>query len=195
MYAHHVGLSAIVLGVALAATCGCGSKPPQGDPSGRLAAKYSQETGRLASLTYDRNNDGKVDTWATMDGQRVVRIDIDENADGTIDRWEHYKPGTGANAEGVLERVDVATRHDGRISRREFLVDGRLSRIEEDTDADGAVDKWEVYRDGALVSVDLDTQHRGKPDRRLVYGADGALERIEADPNGTGQFQPVKQDR
>jgi hypothetical protein len=187
-------LSAMALGVSLAAA-GCTSRPSQGDPTGRLSAKYAQDSGRLASLTYDRNKDGKVDTWATMDGPRVVRIDIDENGDGKIDRWEHYKPGAGANADVVLERVDTATRRDGRISRREFLVDGRLSRIEEDTDDDGAVDKWEVYREGALVSVDLDTRRSGKPDRRLIYGAGGSLERIEADPDGTGRFQPIKQDR
>ncbi len=173
------------------ATGSCGSKSPSNQARPPVAAKYNPETGRLTALTSDRNNDGKIDTWATMDGSRVVRIEIDEDGDGKVDRWEYYRPGTGSGANGVLERVERATRHDGRISRREFLEDGRLTRIEEDTDGDGAIDKWEFYRDGALVSMELDTQHRGKPDRRLVYGPGGALERIEVDPDGTGQFRPL----
>lgn len=61
--------------------------------------------------------------------------------------------------------------------------------MEEDTDANGKVDKWETYADGALTLMALDTQGRGTPDRRLVYGADGSLDRIEADPTGSGTFQ------
>jgi len=160
-----------------------------------MVPTYSEDTGRLTELKYDRNRDGKVDTWATMDGQRIVRVEIDEDGDGKVDRWEYYQPGTAPGVPGVLERVERATRHDGRISRREFLEAGRLVRIEEDTDGDGAIDKWETYKDGALAVMELDTQHRGKCDRRLVYGRGGTLERIEVDPDGSGQFRVVRQGR
>ncbi len=184
-------LSAVVIAGGLAGTLACGSKPaPQ---TGEVIPSYSEQTGRLTELTSDRDKDGKVDTWATMDGSRVVKIAIDENGDGKPDRWEFYKPGTGADAPGVLERVEVATRYDGKVSRREFLENGRLVRIEEDTDGDGAIDKWETYKDGALAFMDLDTSHRGKPDRRLVYGADGNLDHIEADADGSGKWARAPQ--
>lgn len=188
--------SVLASAVCLAITVACGFQPPsQGNGGGQLAPKYSEKTGRLIEIRYDRNKDGKPDTWATMDGLRVVRIEIDEDGDGKVDRWEHYQPGKHPGVSGVLERVEVATRHDGHISRREFLQDGVLARIEEDTDNDGATDKWESYKDQALTLVELDTEHRGKPNRRLVYGRGGALERVEVDPDGSGRFRVVPQDR
>jgi hypothetical protein len=68
-----------------------------------------------------------------------------------------------------------------------------MERVEEDTDGNGSIDKWETYADGALAVLALDIQGRGTPDRRLIYRPDGSLERIEADPTGSGQFQAVKQ--
>ncbi len=186
------GLVALACAAALAA---CSQPPAQKAPTNRLVPAYSEDTGKLTELKYDRNNDGKIDTWATMDGSRVVRIEIDEDGDGKPDRWEYYKPGNAPGVPGVLERVETATRHDGRVSRREFLENGRLVRIEEDTDGDGVVDKWETYRDGALAVLELDTLHRGKPDRRLIYSLSGAVERIEADPDGSGQFRVVPNGR
>lgn len=185
--------AAAAVAVCLAGVLACGSKPPAG--AAEVTPTYSEQTGRLTQLTSDRDKDGKVDTWATMDGSRVVKIEIDESGDGKPDRWEFYKPGTGAHASGVLERVEVATRHDGKVSRREFLENGQLARIEEDTDGDGAVDKWETYKNGALALMELDTARRGKADRRLVYGADGGLDHIEADADGSGTFRVLPRDR
>ncbi len=187
MKSHPIALAA-ALAFALAAA-GCRANAPGDKTGGRLMPSYDQETGRLTELKYDRNNDGKVDTWATMDGSRVVRMEIDENGDGKPDRWEYYK--AGANNQGVLERVESAKAYDGRISRREFLENGQLVRIEEDTDGDGLLDKWERYKDGALVVMELDTEHRGRPNRRLIYGSGGEIERIEADPDGRGEFRPL----
>lgn len=195
MRSFRAGCAVVAFG-CLATIAGCASPPPpQPSSGGRMVPTYSEETGRLAELKYDRNKDGKTDTWATMDGPRVVRIQIDENGDGKPDRWEYYKPATTPGVPGVLDRVETATQHDGRISRREFLQDGRLWRIDEDTDGDGATDKWETYKNGALAVMELDTLHRGKPDRRLVYGSGGGLQRIEVDPDGSGQFRVVREGR
>lgn len=192
----------------LALTVACSKAPTEevavaavgGRPdASRLATTYDAQ-GKLERLEYDRNGDGKPDTWGFMDGTRVVRVEVDENGDGKIDRWEFHRTdgggapeASGASGDQTIERVERATRFDGTVSRREFFSDGMLTRIEEDTDGDGSVDKWEAYDHGTLATLTLDTQHRGKPDRRLVYAPDGSFVRIEADVNGTGDFQPLTQ--
>lgn len=168
------------------------------------------EKGKLQKLEYDRNGDGTVDTWGYMDGPRVVRVEVDENGDGKVDRWEYHRapdqpapsgpgspaapqiPAAAERPDRTVERVERATRFDGRVSRIEYFAGGVLTRIEEDTDGDGRTDKWETYTDGALAVMALDTSGRGKADRRLVYRADGSLDRIEADPSGSGEFRPVQ---
>ena len=191
--------------VALVAT-GCQSSGSETRGDRRVQPEYDA-TGRLKQLTYDRDGDGKIDTWGFMDGARVVRVEVDENGDGQVDRWEYHTTGsqgaagangadgaTGAGANGVettVERIDRSTRHDGRVSRQEFFDHGVLTRVEEDTDGDGKIDKWETYTAGALAVLALDSKGRGTPDRRLIYEPDGTLGRIESDPNGTGTFQPI----
>jgi hypothetical protein len=135
-----------------------------------------------------------------MDGTRVVKVEVDENGDGSVDRWEFHRAGDAgaapstsapASVDKSIERIERATRFDGKISRREFFDNGVLTTVEEDTDGDGKVDKWETYAGGSLSVMALDTRGRGVPDRRLIYKADGSFDHIEADPNGTGTFTPV----
>lgn len=172
----------------------------------RITGEYGTD-GRLTKLSFDRDGNGAVDTWGYMDGARVVRVEVDENGDGKPDRWEYHSEGgrgeQGAGAPGsrvptstaapdkTIERIERATRHDGRVTRREFFEQGLLVRVEEDTDADSRMDKWETYVNGALSMIALDTEHRGTPDRRMIYGADGSFVRVEVDPAGTGSFAPV----
>jgi hypothetical protein len=165
--------------------------------AGPVRAQYDP-TGRLQKIEYDRNGDGKADAWGYMDGSRVVRVEVDEDADGRVDRWEYHREAEGAAAstpgvDPTLERIERSTGHDGRINRWEYFTNGVLSRVEEDTNQDGKIDKWETYVNGVLSTMALDTQSRGKPDRRLVYGSDGSLTRIEADPTGSGAFAPLNQ--
>jgi hypothetical protein len=159
---------------------------------GRVEPSYDQSTGKLTRLAYDSNNDGKHDTWAFMDGATLIRLEADENQDGRIDRWEFYRADATKGAKQQPERIERSTRFDDQVSRREFFENGVMVRVEEDTDANGRIDKWETYSGGTLVLLALDTQGRGRPDRRLVYNADGGLEKIEADPTGSGRFEAVK---
>jgi hypothetical protein len=160
----------------------------------RVQPTYDKTTGKLTKLSYDANSNGKPDTWAFMDGARLVRLEADENEDTLIDRWEYYPTGDGAtSAKGPPERIERATHGDGKVSRREFFDSGVLARIEEDVDGNGLLDKWETYANGALTLLALDTSGGGKPDRRFIYRADGSLDRVEADPAGSGNFQTVKQ--
>jgi hypothetical protein len=166
---------------------------------------YDKKTGTLTRLEADADRDGKIDTWAYMDGTRVVRVEVDENGDGKVDRWEFHSSTSpaGQRDEGrgqrvqrpdkTIERIEIATKHDGVVSRWEYFTNGSLTRIEEDTDGDRRIDKWETYSGGALTMTAIDTQHRGTADRRLVYRPDGTLDRIEADPTGSGIFQPLPQ--
>src|SRR5262245_46752561 len=78
--------------IAALPLAGCSVQPlpdrKAADP--RLNSEYSKE-GRLTRLTYDKNGDGKPDTWGYMDGTRVVRVEVDEDGDGQVDRWEYHK--------------------------------------------------------------------------------------------------------
>jgi len=67
-----------------------------------VQSQYDQ-TGRLTRLTYDRDHDGKIDTWGFMDGARVVRVEVDENGDGKVDRWEYHKevPADSTGSSGA----------------------------------------------------------------------------------------------
>jgi hypothetical protein len=159
---------------------------------GRIEPSYDKSTGKLTRLSYDANGDGTHDTWAFMDGARLTRLEADENQDGRIDRWEYYPATAGGGLKQPPERIERATRLDGQVSRREFFESGVMARVEEDTDGNGKTDKWETYTNGALTVLALDTGGSGKPDRRFVYAADGTLDRIEADPTGSGRFEVVK---
>lgn len=196
----------LLLGIFLAglAATGCrvsGTATASNDSA--LTPEYTD--GRLTRLNYDRNGDGRDDTWAYMDGAIVSRVEVDEDANGTVDRWEYHRAPTSGSGNGgttplivqgstpdkTIERIERATRHDGVITRKEFFLEGALVRVEEDTDGDRMVDKWETYEHGELVTMSIDTMKRGKADRRLVYGPNGAFLRIETDPTGSGHFTPL----
>ena len=145
----------------------------------RVSSKYDA-SGKLETLEYDRNNDGKPDMWGFMNGTQVVRVEVDENGDGVVDRWEFHRSGddAGTNAGGppglapvvdrTLEHVERATKFDGKVSRWEYFTGGVLTRIEEDTDGDGKVDKWESYRAGTLETVGPVTQSLRRTEHDLA---------------------------
>lgn len=179
----------------LASAC---QETPTPQAAVRVESEYDP-AGKLTRLSYDRNGDGQLETWGYMDGTRVVRVEVDENGDGNVDLWEYHHnapvtPGSApAGVDKTVERIERATRHDGRITRREYFADGSLTRVEEDTDGNGTIDKWETYKDGVLQMIALDTTGRGAPDRRLIYGRDGSVKLVEADPAGTGTFKTIPQ--
>jgi hypothetical protein len=201
---------ALFAGLSLAlALAACGSHSPKADAGSaaksddgkaKTSATYDPNTGQLTDLVSDRNGDGKPDTWAKMDGKRLLSIAIDRNGDGVPDRWETYAtaaslgvtPPPGA-PQDVIVTADEANGGDPKtVTRHEFYERGVIARVEEDTDNNGTTDKWEYYTNGVVSRVDLDLQGRGRPDRRLVYGPDGNLDHVEADPQGTGKFEPLR---
>ena len=172
----------------LVPAAGCSRPPVDTAAATRVAPEYDKATGRLTRIAYDADGNGTHDTWASMDGPRLITLEADENENGRIDRWEYY-PAGAAGAKVPPERIDRSIADDGRVTRREFFEGTDMTRVEEDTDGNGVFDKWESYRDGALATLSLDENGDGKPDRRLVYKPDGSLDRIEVDPDGSGQFR------
>lgn len=176
------------------AGCTTSANQPPGDT--RTTPVYSKETGRLETLISDHNGDGAPDTWAHMDGAVVKSIEIDRDGDGRPDRWEYYMPAPAGGATGgpasLIDHADEANGPDRTtVTRREFFLKGALQRTEEDTDHDGKFDKWEYYDGNVLTRVEFDLEGHGYPDRRLVYGPDGNVVRVEVDPRGTGTFEPA----
>ena len=186
----------MIKSLSLVAVCavtvvGCDSGGPA-TPRRDITPVYNKETGKLAELTSDRDGDGKVDTRAFMDGVRIQRVEIDRDKDGLTDRWEFYSANRPAD-DPQLERVEESEGADRRVVRREYYESGVISRVDEDTDGDDRVDKWEHYERGLLSRVELDLLGRGKPTQRLFYRVGGAVERVESDPDGDGEFELVKQ--
>jgi hypothetical protein len=84
---------AIGVVVCLAAACAQEAGPATSKGS------YDPETGQLRQITYDRDENGRIDTWTRMEGTRPISSEIDTDEDGIIDRWEEY------DAEGALTRA------------------------------------------------------------------------------------------
>lgn len=172
--------------MAIAAACMAAActRPAPAPAAGAPTPVYSKTDGHLEQLISDRNGDGKPDTWAFMDGTRIVRIEIDRNGDGKPDRWEYYSQPRPDGSPTIIERIEEANGADAaRITRRERYSDGELQSVEDDTDDDGRPDKWEHYEAGRLAYVDLDLEGQGRPTERLVYGDDGSVATVEAPEN------------
>jgi hypothetical protein len=193
-----------VLALVSAAAC---SDPDAARIKKTTIPTYDNKTGKLTELTYDRNKNGRIDTWTDMDGRRPLRTRIDLDEDGTIDRWEYYDDKGGlakvgfsrkhdgkpdawayAGSDGAVARVEISSTGDEkRIDRWEFYEHGGLVRVDEDTDGNGRIDRWETYENGGLATAAMDETGDGIADRRLTYRG-AALVLIESEPDASGRF-------
>jgi hypothetical protein len=183
----------------------------------RPQAMYDSTTGRLRTITFDFNKNGKNDAVSYMDGARIIRVETDLDENGKIERWDFYGPdrtlekvGFSRLNDGImdaqafydgarhLQRMEVSTRRDGRFDKTEFYTGGILIRSEEDTDGDSRIDKWDTYaplpnaRPGepgyGITSTAVDDSGTGTPRRRFTYGPNGRIVLVEVDPEGDGTF-------
>jgi hypothetical protein len=162
----------------------------------RVSPVYDPDTQTVTRLDYDSDADGRVDLRSYMQNARAVRLEADGNGDGRVDRWEYYRAdgqldrlGTSSRGDGREDtwivqngtqmRVDISTRRDGVVDRHEFRENNVLVRAEQDSDFDGRIDEWQRFENGRLRELLVDTSRSGRADRRLVYAANGTLERIE----------------
>jgi hypothetical protein len=206
-----LSIQLLLLAVVVASMTAC-SRPTGPAP----AATYDPETGRLTRLSTDTNGNGTFDTVSIMDGARIVRIELDLDENGGIERWDFYTPegrlekvGLSRENDGVMDalafygpsgelvRMEISSARDGTFDRVEYYEGGELVRSTDDTNRDGRPDKWDVYAvagggaDGTrytVTSTALDESGSGRAERRFVFGAGGAIERVEVDPDGDGIF-------
>jgi hypothetical protein len=197
----------------LAAVCTIVSMTACSNPEAERIRKttqptYDRTTGKLTELTYDRNQNGTIDTWADMEGSLLLRSRSDLDEDGSLDRWEYYddkgfltKVGFSrrqdgradawafSGPDGKVERIEVSSMADEKtIDRWEHYISGSIANAEADTNGDGRPDMWQSYEAGALKAAYMDEDGDGRPDRRLTYSA-GALVLIETDPDASGAFR------
>jgi hypothetical protein len=200
----------LCLFASLTVVAGCSSACPSSDQA-RLKAttipSYDPKTGKLTRLTADLNKNGTIDTWTYMDGAVPLRSEEDRDEDGKIDRWEYVDP-TGKVTSVQLSRMGtgkpdtwVATFPDGRmvqrfsptgderkITRWETYIKDELVEVAEDTNKDGLPDKWEKHAGVPILSVEFDENFDGVRDRRMTYGAAGAIDLLETEPDGRGGY-------
>jgi hypothetical protein len=201
----------LVLGL-LAAGC---SRPsaPQATP------EYDQTTGRLKTLTFDANGNGRNDSVTYMDGAVALRTELDTDENGKVDRWDFYSADHSVDRvgfsrlndgvmdaqafyapDGTLLRMELSSARDGRFDRVEYYENGLLTRSTEDTNGDNRPDKWDTFRvvsrgageepQYAVATTAFDDAASGHPTRRFTYAADGSIAAVEIDPGGTGSFHP-----
>ena len=87
-----VGLAGAVVSGAVAYRTG----GPHGERAGsdpRVQRTYEAGTGNLTMVAFAADGSVRIDHWAYMDGERLLRLDIDDNHDGRVDRREYYGPG------------------------------------------------------------------------------------------------------
>jgi hypothetical protein len=203
-----VTVAPLLVWLALAAACG---RPPANTTS---KGTYDPQTGQLIQITYDRNSNGRIDTWTRMQGARPISSELDTNEDGVIDRWEEYdaeerltragwtrqpspdpaKPVADTwlypSADGKTSRIEyLDADNTGKqvVARREFYEGERLARVEEDKDGDDVTDQWETWEGGTLKYAEFDEGNDGKPDRRFTYDK-GVLVLIESAPDPSGAY-------
>lgn len=170
-------------------------------------AIYDPDTRVAVRLDADIDRNGLVESRTYFAAGRPLRIEVDIDGDSRVDRWEYYgadgtleRLGSSSQADGredtwllqngVEARLEISTRRDGVIDRREVQRDGVVRATEQDSNFDGLVDQWATLDGGRMRELRVDTTlMRGRADRRLVYAADGALERVEHDTDGDGRFE------
>lgn len=186
----------------------------------RPTADYEPETGRLRTLAFDVNKNGKNDAILYTEGAGTRRIELDLNENGKVERWDFYdahgklaKVGLSRRDDGIMDaeafyteagaltEIRISTKRDGRYDRTEFYERDVLVRSADDTEGDGRPDKWDTYEpdphpaDGAppyaISSTAIDESGAGRPTRRFIYGANGTIARVEVDRAGDGVFVPL----
>ncbi len=160
-------------------------------------ASYDPATGRLSEITFDRNKNGRIDTWTKVDGSRPISSEIDTNEDGKIDRWEEYGPD-GKLVKVQWERPKPKTAADQTMQGRPDAVayigaDGQAEKIEylEVSELDPTrtlrVVRREFYRGTHMFRAEEDTLGDGVMDRFENYDDTARMVSVEFDETGDGK--------
>ena len=166
--------AAALLGVALVSSSCADGNSDAARVKSTTQASYDYKTGKLAEITYDKNKNGRIDTWTKMDGSTPVSSRIDTNEDGKIDRWETY------GADGKLVRVDWERPPVPGPANPVVTFTGQPNATGY-VNADGVIERIEYYETSDVT---------GKKDitRREFYNAAKVLTRAEEDSDGDGMM-------
>jgi hypothetical protein len=160
-------------------------------------ASYDRATGKLSEITFDRNKNGRIDTWTKMDGSRPLSSEIDTDEDGKIDRWEEYGPD-GKLVKAMWERPKPPTAKDRTMTGRPDAVayigaDGLPEKIEylEVSELDPTrtlrVVRREFYQGTHILRAEEDTLGDGVMDRFENFDETARMVSVEFDETGDGQ--------
>ena len=109
-----VGLAgAVVSGAVAYRTGGPRGERAASDP--RVQRTYDSGTGRVTMVAFAADGSVRIDHWAYMDGERLLRLDIDDNHDGRVDRREYYGPGERLERTEYLDAVGRPFRAAGEL--------------------------------------------------------------------------------
>ncbi len=174
------------------------SNPERDRVKATTQASYDRATGKLAEITYDKNKNGKIDTWTKMDGSRPVSSEIDADEDGKIDRWEEYGP-EGQLVKAMWERPKPPTAKDRAMTGKPDAVasmgaDGAVEKIEYSEVSEmpemkgrASVVRREFYQGTRLLRAEEDTLGLGYMDRFENYDSAGTLVSVELDETADGK--------
>ena len=191
----HCPIAPLLL-LSLSLSVGC-SDPDRDRVKATTQANYDRTTGKLTEITYDKNKNGKIDTWVKMDGNRPVSAEIDTDEDGKLDRWEEYGPD-GRLAIARWERPKPPNAKDKTMKGKPDAVaymgsDGLPERIEysevsEMPEMKGkeSVVRREFYKGTVLLRAEEDTLGLGYMDRFETHLADGSIT-VEFDETADGK--------
>jgi hypothetical protein len=187
-------VAAILCGTLTAlAAVACGDSAEQARLKATTQANYDRTTGKLTELTYDRDKNGKIDTWVQMDGATPVSARIDTDEDGVFDRWEYYEAGKLVRVEWERPQQPgpdgVKPPLTGKPNTISYLdAEGRVDHIDyfETSNVTGqrGVVRREIYVDGKYARAEEDTDGDGLMDRFDTFDAEGHLK--------TSAFDDVK---
>ncbi len=111
---------------------------------------------------YDRNRDGKIDTWYTYKNGSVVKVAYDRNFDGAPDIWAEYK-----DELVTLEKED--NDFNGKSDVTYYFEKGVVSIAEFRLNEATITTKKQIFRDGVLREEWVDKDLDGKFDERIIF--------------------------
>jgi hypothetical protein len=202
----------VALGLAGLSAAACGPNAEEQRLRSTSKGSYDPQTGQLRAITFDRNKNGRIDTWVRMEGTRPISAQLDTNEDGVIDRWEEYGPNEAlvragwvrAHSETLPDAAALETSASASAAAPlttppptsaepdSWLYpgdDGRSHRIEYlDVDNGGnqVVARREFYEEARLVRVEEDKDGDGLIDQWETH-RDGVLQAVEFDEGRDGK--------
>ena len=186
-------LSAGALALLLVCSCGCVDADRQ-RVKATTQANYDPVTGKLTEITYDKNKNGRIDTWTKMNGSVPVSSMLDTDEDGKIDRWEEYGPN-GLLVKAMWERPKPPTATSRAMTGVPDSVafmgpDGKPERVEY-SELSEVTNKVTVvrrmfYEGDRMVRAEEDTEGFGRMNRFERYDDVGNLASVELDTSGDG---------